>query len=681
VARVFLSYRREDAGGYAIGIQDRLRRALGVEILFMDVDSIPLGQNFVKILNDEVAKCEVLLAVIGQNWLDVRDENGNRRLDNPNDFVRIEIAAALGRDIPVIPILLNGVKIPSVDKLPKELGGLSVRNTIDVRHSSFPSDIDRLILGVQALLNIPQLSKQLKKQKKRTKSTESGITSSTQPEFDAIGVDMPIAEANRASRLWDREGLDHRRSPKRTEQLGTQPQPMRDVIVVVPGILGSVLVKDGREVWGASADSAVGNLVTFGRALKELKLAPGTEHGDPKDGVSSPRLMPRLGIIPTFWKVDGYGRFTEWLSQRFTLTSVAGDQPGNFIEFPYDWRLSNQLNAQRLADAVVPHLERWRHQTQNKDAKLIFLCHSTGGLIARWFLENLGGRDVTRKLVTIGTPYQGSVNALGALVNGTSLGLGQLGIAIDELVRSFPSAYQLLPTYSCLDVGDGQLRELAGIDLPNVEALNINEGLAFHKRVASAIETNPRYQTFAIKGVDQPTAQSAVLRGGKVEPRCSHKGTDYAGDGTVPRPSSHPPEWPNDLGSIFLSQMHPMLQSTDSVLTQLFGVLTDQLGKFMGGARIGVTIPDVVQVGAHISIEAISKDGDPSLPLHVVCDGEDGKTSATPRLMRPTGDGRYHATIGGLPEGAWRITVQSATLARRVEPVSDWTLVWKDVAQ
>jgi hypothetical protein len=672
VAKVFLSYRREDSGGYAIGIQDRLKRALGVDILFMDVYSIPLGKNFVKTLNDEVAKCEVLLAVIGQNWLDARDEDGNRRLDNPNDFVRIEIAAALDRDIPVIPILLNGVRIPSVDKLPKELGELSVRNAVDVRHSSFPSDVDRLILGVQALLNIPQL----KNQEDRAKGADPGTTSNVHPEFDAISVDTPTAEANRPSRQWDREGLDHERSPKRTKHLGTQPQPMRDVIVVVPGILGSVLIKDGREVWGASAGSAVGNLVTLGRSLKELKLAPGIGHGDPKDGVSSPRLMPRLGIIPTFWKVDGYGRFTEWLSQRFTLTSVSDDQPGNLIEFPYDWRLSNQLNAQRLADVVVPHLERWRHQTQNKDAKLIFLCHSMGGLIARSFLENLGGRDVARKLVTIGTPYQGSVNALSALVNGTSLGLGQVGMAIDELVRSFPSAYQLLPTYSCLDVGDGQLRELAGIDLPNVDALNISEGLAFHKRVASAVETNPRYQTFAIKGVDQPTAQSAVLRSGKVEPVFSHKGTNYAGDGTVPRPSSHPPEWPNDLPSIFLSQMHPMLQSADSVLTQLFGVLTDQLGKFMGGAQIGVTMPDVVQVGAPIPIEAISKDGDSSLPLHVVCDGEGGKTSQSARLMRPTGHGRYQATIGGLPEGAWRVTVQSATPARRVEAVSDWMLVW-----
>src|ERR1700730_9803146 len=140
------------------------------------------------------------------------------------------------------------------------------------------------------------------------------------------------------------------------------------------------------------------------------------------DEGSVPRVLPRLFMIPTFWKTDGYGRLTDRLLSRFTLTPATDDQPGNFFEFPYDWRLSNQLNAQRLADAVIPQLEGWRRHTQESDAKLILICHSMGGLIARWFLEILGGREVTRMLITIGTPYQGSVNALDALANGLHLG-------------------------------------------------------------------------------------------------------------------------------------------------------------------------------------------------------------------------------------------------------------------
>ena len=87
------------------------------------------------------------------------------------------------------------------------------------------------------------------------------------------------------------------------------------------------------EVWGASGQSAIGNLLTFGRALKELKLESGIGHGDPEDGVSAPRVIPRLGMIPRFWKVDGYGRLIEQLLKRFLLTP-ADSRPGNFVEFP-----------------------------------------------------------------------------------------------------------------------------------------------------------------------------------------------------------------------------------------------------------------------------------------------------------------------------------------------------------
>jgi len=452
---------------------------------------------------------------------------------------------------------------------------------------------------------------------------------------------------------------------------------MRDLVVVVPGILGSVLVRNGREIWGASGKSIIDNLVTFGRALKELKLESGIGHGDPKDGVSAPRLLPRLHLIPTFWKADGYGMLLERLSRRFALTPATADQPGNFIVFPYDWRLSNQLNAHRLADVVVPHLERRRRHLQNRDARLILICHSMGGLVARWFLEMLGGRDLTRMLITIGTPYRGSINALDALANGLFLGVGPFGLAIDALIRSFPSVYQLLPAYPCLDIGDGRLRELVGTDLPNVGAVNVEKALEFHAGISGAIEAHPRYQTFAIKGIDQPTAQSARLRDGKVEPLRRHNETDFAGDGTVPRPSSHPPEWPSDDASAFAPQKHAMLQSTDSILAQLSGILeAGRLSRFMAsGLRIGVDLPDVVQPGVPISIEATSLDGDPSLPLHVVCEGEDGQVFGSPKLMRATGDGRYLATIDGLPAAGWRITVRSATPARPIEPVSDWTLV------
>jgi hypothetical protein len=162
MGKVFLCYRREDSGAHAGRVKDWLERDFGADVLFMDVDNIPMGRNFVKVLRAEVTKCEVLLAFIGRNWLDVRDEDGSRRLDNPNDFVRIEIAEALQRDVPVVPILLDGARIPSASHLPTELEELSVRQGIDLRLSSFQSDVERLSDGLQKHLKADAATTKIK---------------------------------------------------------------------------------------------------------------------------------------------------------------------------------------------------------------------------------------------------------------------------------------------------------------------------------------------------------------------------------------------------------------------------------------------------------------------------------------------------------------------------------------
>jgi hypothetical protein len=147
--KIFLCYRRDDSAGDTGRLHDRLALEFGDKCIFMDVDGIRLGTNFVKRLTAEVESCDALLAVIGPNWLDARDEEGNRRLDDPHDFVRIEIGAALQREIPVIPILLNGTKIPRADRLPSELQELALRSALDVRHGSFHSDVARLIADLR----------------------------------------------------------------------------------------------------------------------------------------------------------------------------------------------------------------------------------------------------------------------------------------------------------------------------------------------------------------------------------------------------------------------------------------------------------------------------------------------------------------------------------------------------
>jgi hypothetical protein len=149
MAKIFISYRRDDSAGHAGRVHDRLQRVFGRDLLFMDVDSIPLGTNFVEVLDEEITKCDALLAIIGPGWLDARDEKGQRRLEDPDDFVRIEIETALKRGIRVIPVLLEGTHVPKADELPDGLKGLALRNGLDVRHASFSEDMERLIRGLK----------------------------------------------------------------------------------------------------------------------------------------------------------------------------------------------------------------------------------------------------------------------------------------------------------------------------------------------------------------------------------------------------------------------------------------------------------------------------------------------------------------------------------------------------
>ena len=141
---IFISYRRDDAAAWAGRLHLALQKHFKKNQLFMDVDNIPAGLDFVKVLDQEVAKCDVLLAVIGKSWLSTSTSQGQRRIDDPQDFVRIEIESALARDIRVIPILVDGAPMPVAVDLPAGLVPLTRRQAFVVTHTRFGSDIDGL---------------------------------------------------------------------------------------------------------------------------------------------------------------------------------------------------------------------------------------------------------------------------------------------------------------------------------------------------------------------------------------------------------------------------------------------------------------------------------------------------------------------------------------------------------
>lgn len=152
--KMFISYRRNDSADATGRLHDRLKAHFGEDAIFYDVHSIPVGVDFRKYIDDEVSKCDVLLAVIGNDWLTISDK-GRRRLDNPDDLVRIEIESALARDIPVIPVLVAHANMPQDADLPGDLKGLARRNAAVVRSgAAFDDHATRLIKGMERLFTL-----------------------------------------------------------------------------------------------------------------------------------------------------------------------------------------------------------------------------------------------------------------------------------------------------------------------------------------------------------------------------------------------------------------------------------------------------------------------------------------------------------------------------------------------
>jgi hypothetical protein len=157
MTKIFLSYRREDSQGVAGRMYDRLRAHFGDDALFMDIDSIPFGVDFQEHIAAAVDQCDILLAGIGRYW--AGEAGAARRIDDPRDFVRIEIEAALERNLPVIPILVGRATMPGEVDLPPSLARLAYRNAMELDQGrDFHHHIDRLIKGIERLFQQPKLA-------------------------------------------------------------------------------------------------------------------------------------------------------------------------------------------------------------------------------------------------------------------------------------------------------------------------------------------------------------------------------------------------------------------------------------------------------------------------------------------------------------------------------------------
>jgi TIR domain len=149
---VFISYRREETASYAGRLYDRLGDRFGEDSVFMDINSIAVGVDFTTTIAGAMSRCNILFVLIGQRWIAITDGKGKRRIDIPGDFVRIEIEAALQRDVWVVPVLVDGAVLPRADDLPRSLRPLIRHQALELSHAGFRSEVVPLIAAVAQAL-------------------------------------------------------------------------------------------------------------------------------------------------------------------------------------------------------------------------------------------------------------------------------------------------------------------------------------------------------------------------------------------------------------------------------------------------------------------------------------------------------------------------------------------------
>jgi hypothetical protein len=460
-----------------------------------------------------------------------------------------------------------------------------------------------------------------------------------------------------------------------------------DVYVLVPGILGSVLQKDGKDAFGLTAEAGFRALFSGGRSITGLRLEEPAWVADPS-GVEAARTVPDLGdgviadrlagdahLVPGLWKVDGYGKVGQFLRKRFGL--VEGE---SYFEFPYDWRRDNRVAAHRLAASCGQWLAARR--AQHPDARLVLLGHSMGGLVSRYYLEVLGGWRDTRRLVTLDTPYRGSLNAVDFTSNGFTKFFGLVDLT--DLMVSFTSVQQLLPIYPCIKTDDGmkRLTEVPEV-LPRLEPAQIQAARSFHKEIEDAVARNRQDGEYVARGdwvrpvvgIDQPTFQTAVWDGGRLAMVRDYDGDDLGGDGTVPRVSASPQEATSDQSAMFSSDKHASLQNADGVHTQVRGWINQiDLGDFLAGGpeHVAVDTADVHQAGSpvHVTLDPSAPVGKLVVSLTWVSGPSAPASPADSRELSPVA-GATEVELTAKEPGVYRLQVEGP----ETETVTDLVVV------
>jgi TIR domain len=213
--QIFISYRREESSAWAGRLSDRLSNHFPSNQIFMDVDSVDLGEDFVKTIEKTVGSCDVLIAVIGKGWLSSCDQEGQRRLDNPEDFVRIEIATALKRDIRVIPVLVDGALMPRSRDLSDDLKALVRRNALQLSHDRFRTDSERLASAVERALEKTAVERREREEKERLEKERLAAQQGEKDRVEAEQRERGRLDAERREKEQSEAEARHRKEEER----------------------------------------------------------------------------------------------------------------------------------------------------------------------------------------------------------------------------------------------------------------------------------------------------------------------------------------------------------------------------------------------------------------------------------------------------------------------------------
>jgi pimeloyl-ACP methyl ester carboxylesterase len=431
-------------------------------------------------------------------------------------------------------------------------------------------------------------------------------------------------------------------------------------VIYLPGIMGSELADDrGEVVWGMKP-SLVAREAIFGNVLRRLIPRPG-------DGIHATRPVQWPVSLPLLSAMEPYAA----LERRLRQTVV---RPEAVKAFAYDWRLSIADAAGVLAPVARAHLAAWREmwrrlpaddQQGQPEPKLTFVCHSMGGLVASHFAAFGDDGGLVRRVITLGTPFRGSLNAVRALGTGEQLPGGLFATALRDAVRTMPGVYELVARWDA--VVETRRRRIEPKDLAGIgaDAALAEQAFAVTDRLYDALKSG-RVRFRSLVGTTQPTRQAVRFARGTASFEEALDGVDDRGDGTVFRFSAVPP----DVDPAYLPQSHGAVAKTAEAIEFVAAVLTERrLGAAQAPPGVGLRIPDIVKPGEPFTVSVLDARPGVACTVH---DAEDNRliTAAVARKQ----DDEFVATVAVPKAGLYRVSASGggySAVEQLVSAISD----------